>query len=121
MILIARMNVGQVVSQSEAEAYFGGPVFEAKYRVIASEYSVRRFDRVVPEAVVRSLVSERGARVALASGRSYELLPTSLMPRLWLTEASARALDRALDDDPSSPATLATSWPTWSAAARAAV
>jgi hypothetical protein len=99
MILIARMNVGQVVSQSEAEAYFGGPVFEAKYHVIASEYSVRRFDRAVPEAVVRSLVSERGAKVAFASARSYELMRTALMPRFWLTEASARALDRVLGDD----------------------
>ncbi len=99
MILIGRMDVGQVMSQTQAERYFGEPVYEATYHVIASECTSRRFDRVVPEEVARRLRSERGAGITFVSASSYELLPSSLQPRLWLTEESANEFDHLLEDE----------------------
>jgi hypothetical protein len=97
MLLLGRMDVARLMTRPDAEAHFGGPVYEAEHHVIASDCTPERFDRIVPERVARSIASERGARIAFASDSDYRLLSSSLQPRLWLTEKSAEALDQLLD------------------------
>jgi hypothetical protein len=97
MLLLGCMDIGRVMSRREAEVHFGGPVYEAEHHVIGEDCTPERFDRIVPERIARSIISERGARIAFASDSEYQLLPSSLQPRLWLTEQSARAPDRLLD------------------------
>jgi hypothetical protein len=99
MLLLGRMDIAQLLSEREVEAHYRELVYEARYHVIADVCTAKRFDRVVPEQVARSITSERGARIAFASGTEYRLLSSSLQPRLWLTEDSARALDRLLDSE----------------------
>jgi hypothetical protein len=99
MLLLGRMDIAQLLSEREVEAHYRELVYEARYHVIADVRTAKRFDRVVPEQVARSITSERGARIAFASGTEYRLLSSSVQPRLWLTEDSARALDRLLDSE----------------------
>lgn len=102
MLLLGRMDIARLMTRREAEEHFGEPVYDAEHHVLAAECTAERFDRVVPERVARSITSVRGARVAFASQTEYRLLPSSLQPRLWLTAASAQALDNVLDSEPRS-------------------
>ncbi len=101
MLLLGRMDVDRVTSNRQlVDELLGPDLYEAKYHVLADDCTAIRFDLVVPEGVVRSITTERGAHIAFATVSEYRLKPSSLQPRMWLDEASAQALDRLLESVP---------------------
>lgn len=101
MILIGRMTIDHVVSRPEAEFRLKRELIDKRAHVLTdAPDSVVRFDREVPEDVVRALRAITGAAVKFETSTDYRLTAQALMPMLRLTLESAQALDALLEDMP---------------------
>jgi hypothetical protein len=101
MILFGRLTIDELVDRATAEARLDMELIDKSHHALTdAPESVWRFDREVPEGVVRALRSDTGAKVKFASDHAYELVAQALMPMIRLTPPSAALLDGvlALDD-----------------------
>ena|ERR1022692_1369808 len=99
VVLIARVQVDDVVSQETAIEYFGESIWKAKDHVIAKAGtgSVLRLDRIVPMDYVRKLrfITKMGETRVTFQGDGID--QQTLRRVRELTETSARLLDKIID------------------------
>lgn len=100
MILIGRLPVDEIVSRGTAERRLGRRLVDKREHVLTQlPTSIVRFDREVPEQVVRRLCTTRDAPIGFASNDEYVLTNTALRPMVWLDTESAQMLDALLSED----------------------
>ena len=96
----ARLLVGQLLSQDEAEAHFGNPGWDADDHVLALEGTEQRLvpDRMVARDLLRRLefIRPDGARVGLKFDQDGAAHQQTLRSLRELSQESAFLLDEVL-------------------------
>jgi hypothetical protein len=95
LIVISRLTVDEKLDRAAAARRLPPDVWEAEWHVIGRDGLPLRFDRIVPEADARAIVSERGTPLRIAPDE-YRLDNQTLMRTRAITPESAAMLDRVL-------------------------